>query len=187
MVLGIAGAMIGSALIGGAVSAFGAKRQNEAAQSAAREQMAFQKESAQNQYQWAMDDMRKAGLNPILAYKQGGAGTLGGSSYSPVNVGAAAAAGGQAGFSSALAAKRFNLEERKNIAEIDKLYTSADKDSAESKLAHTTNENVKAQRRLIIQQYNIRKPDVSSAKHAEQLYKGPFGSFFKWWQMMKRR
>lgn len=31
-----------------------------------------QKESAQSQYQWAVEDMRKAGLNPYLAYSNGG-------------------------------------------------------------------------------------------------------------------
>lgn len=31
-----------------------------------------QKEAMQSRYQWTMEDMRKAGLNPILAYQQGG-------------------------------------------------------------------------------------------------------------------
>lgn len=31
-----------------------------------------QKENAQSQYQWAVEDMRKAGLNPYLAYSNGG-------------------------------------------------------------------------------------------------------------------
>jgi len=40
----------------------------------AREQMDFQERMRQTQYQTAIEDMKKAGLNPMLAYSQGGAG-----------------------------------------------------------------------------------------------------------------
>jgi len=40
----------------------------------AREQMDFQERMRATQYQTAIDDMKKAGLNPMLAYSQGGAG-----------------------------------------------------------------------------------------------------------------
>lgn len=36
-------------------------------------QKAWEKEKMQNSYQWAVDDMQKAGLNPALGYTQGGA------------------------------------------------------------------------------------------------------------------
>lgn len=120
--------IIGAA-IGGGASLIGGAMQNSAAQAASREQMAFQKESAQNQYRWAMDDMRRSGLNPILAYKQGGAGTLSGSTYTPQNVGAAAATGATAGAgvaSSAIAASR-NQAELANIAADTALKSSQDK------------------------------------------------------------
>lgn len=78
------GNIIGAA-IGGAASLIGGKQQNAAAQAAAREQMAFQERLSGTAYQRATKDMRAAGLNPILAYKQGGASTPGGASYTPVN------------------------------------------------------------------------------------------------------
>lgn len=46
----------------------------------AAQQMQFQKEMRRTQYQTAVQDMMKAGLNPMLAYHQGGAGTPPGSS-----------------------------------------------------------------------------------------------------------
>lgn len=49
-------------------------------QSSANAQMEFQKEMRATSYQTAVDDMKKAGLNPMLAYSQGGAATPGGAS-----------------------------------------------------------------------------------------------------------
>lgn len=40
--------------------------------SSARKQMAFQERMSRHAYRYAMQDMRKAGLNPMLAYMQGG-------------------------------------------------------------------------------------------------------------------
>lgn len=116
-------------IIGGALGLIGGAMQNSAASAAADKQMRFQKESAQNQYKWAMDDMRRSGLNPILAYKQGGAGTLSGSSYTPQNIGAAAAQGVSSVGSTALAAQRQETE-LANIAADTALKSSQDKTQA---------------------------------------------------------
>lgn len=103
-------AAVAPALIGGIASAWGTHAANQEAKEASQKQMDFQKETLRHQYQWGMEDMKKAGLNPILAYKQGGAGSAGGSSYTPQNVGSAAVSGASTATSSALASRAQEIQ-----------------------------------------------------------------------------
>ena len=64
----------------------GSHMRNREARKASARQMAFQERMSNTSYQRGMEDMKKAGLNPILAGKLGGASTPTGSTYNPENI-----------------------------------------------------------------------------------------------------
>lgn len=73
---------IGSALGGiasGIGSYFGQQSANEANATSAKQAMQFAERMSDTQYQRGVADMRKAGINPMLAYSQGGASSPSGS------------------------------------------------------------------------------------------------------------
>lgn len=83
------GGMLASTVLGGGMGMMGQQQANSAQRQmfdagtqanimSAREQMDFQERMSGTAYQRAMADMRKAGLNPMLAFGQGGASTPGG-------------------------------------------------------------------------------------------------------------
>lgn len=92
-------------LIGGAIGAIGSLFDRKTGEESQERQAAYNERMYRHRYQWQMEDMEKAGLNPILSYKQGAptAGSVGGftSDYS---------SGLQRGVSTALAAKRLSAE-----------------------------------------------------------------------------
>jgi len=81
---GIPWASIATAAAGG-LNFLGQKDANATNMQLAQNQMDFQREMSNTSYQRAVADMKKAGLNPMLAYSQGGASSPGGASTTVQN------------------------------------------------------------------------------------------------------
>ena len=81
----------------GAFSWLGAEQQNRRQQEAAEQAQAFSAQQFATRYQTTVADMKAAGLNPMLAYSQGGGSPPSGVQANvPANSGAAAVGGYQA-------------------------------------------------------------------------------------------
>ena len=104
--LGITGADVFGGLMSGAsglMSGYGARQANKETRASTAKQMAFQERMSNTAHQRQMADLSKAGINPMLSAKLGGASTPSGSQYQATNIGAEAVKGGLAGAQTATA------------------------------------------------------------------------------------
>lgn len=112
----ITGAVTGNvgSIITGGLSYLGGQATNASARDIAREQMQYQTDMSNTSYQRAVADMKAAGLNPMLAYSQGGASTPSGASAPVVNA-------TEQAVSSAMAKKRLDTDVSKVDQEVENL------------------------------------------------------------------
>ena len=87
--------------VGAAGGLLGGLMQNASNEKISAKQMAFQERMSNTSFQRGMADMKKAGLNPILAYQKGGADSPSGAGIPAQNVGSAAVEGASRAVSSA--------------------------------------------------------------------------------------
>lgn len=84
--LGPVGTIAGG-LIGGALGLMGNRESSYEARLMADKQMAFQERMSSTAHQREVEDLRKAGLNPILSATHGGASSPAGAGYTPPDYG----------------------------------------------------------------------------------------------------
>jgi hypothetical protein len=111
---------LGAALASSALGFLGQERTNRANTRNARAQMAFQERLSNSAYQRAMQDMKKAGLNPILAGKVGGASSPAGALPNIGNSGAAAAQAAATGVATATQMEKLK-QEKMNTQRLEEL------------------------------------------------------------------
>jgi len=114
-----------SGLVGGVGSYMGQQSANQANAAMSDKQMQFQNEQRATQYQTAVTDMQKAGLNPMLAYQQGGAGNQVGAQAQMQNAIGAGVASAQAGIDKYQQLKNLTSQQELIHSQIDDTNASA--------------------------------------------------------------
>lgn len=159
MVISLAAAALGSAAIGAGAGLFGGRSSDKASAKAAARANQFTERQMKSRHQWEVEDLKAAGLNPILS--AGAAPSMGSSAKADVtNKADAMSKGTQAVLSSALLKSQIN-----NI--------NADTSKKTSEMNTTDNQGA-----LLAQEWKIKSSALAQSKIDTDWAKSKFGRFF---------
>lgn len=130
-------AQYGLPLVAAGVNYLGGREANATNARLAREQMDFQERMSNTSWQRGVADMKAAGINPALAYSQGGAGTPGGATAMMQN---AAAGASNSAFSAAQSLQQLQT----GAAQIQNLSADTIKKNAETDMVNETRRGAEA-------------------------------------------
>lgn len=142
-------------LIGAGLSYLGGRERNAASAQAAQQQMAFQREMSDTSYQRQVADLKRAGINPMLVSKLGGASTPSGAMPTFFNPYAEAASSFSALQSSSAAKQQAETQENLSASQIKQVDAAADKIRAEIENIPTEGERLKAMVGMLIEQAKL--------------------------------
>lgn len=141
-----------------------------------------------NRYEWTMDSMRAAGLNPILAYQQGG-----GSPTGAAAIGAGAPSGTAASLIGAVSSARGQRAQEKMLAEQTKEVQSRTalneqhwhKSIVEQENLSRLNAKLEEEIKLVKEQLKQNYAVTARAQAEEQYYNTPLGQRLRQYEMIK--
>jgi len=130
----------------------------------------WQEEQRKTQYQTAVEDLKAAGLNPMLAYSQGGAKPTSGAQASSVSPPKIENALGNAANSAATAAQSLNnvMQNKLIQAQINKTDTEADNIQADTVNKLDLNPNIKTENKRLLAEIAFK--DTSSRLNSAMEY-----------------
>lgn len=150
---------IGGAVVGGLLGFGGQERANQQNWKIAKAQMDFQERMSNTSYQRGVQDLKRAGLNPLLAYMKGGASTpAGASAHMENSLGAGVQAASSAGQAAMAGASLQQIRATTNATNAAARKSNAEAALTEAEVPYSAGNaaikayNLNTQRSILIQQ-----------------------------------